>query len=214
MKNEKKPSLGKAAFPIGALAACILILPVLFSCMNDQYPYYLADDTDGSVLNGLRWEIPCTNSGDPSCTANDPSAVSTVFQGKESANYRVTLRFRGVVEQKGYTGGINDGQYWQEGGDPDGASFNIYKLEISSPAQVFYLNRGTSGINRVWAIDYTRTVIITSGATITLTAQTIDGAQIRNTDGANPVLVPDVSPYPGAYNGQFVQMDVVSVSRE
>lgn len=49
---------------------------------------------------------------------------------------------------------------------------------------------------------------------MTLTASTADGdtLQIKNIDANNePIVVPDVSPYPSACDGQFIQMDVVKV---
>lgn len=210
--NTKKNSIsGKTV--LGRMHVKLFMLTLLsclvFSCEADDYPFLVNNaeyNPDGAELNGLRWELPYG--------AGDPAPVTAVFQGRTGKEYSVSLRFRGVVEQRAYTGGTDDGAYWQVGGDTPGTGdvFNIYKLEISSPPQVFYLNKGTSGISRVWAIDYTKRIVISGGATITLTAQTIDTAIIDNTDGSgNRVYVPDVPPYPEAFPGQFIQMDVVSV---
>jgi hypothetical protein len=43
---------------------------------------------------------------------------------------------------------------WVVGGTPAGDAFNIYKLEISAPPQVFYLNAGASNIYNCFLIDY------------------------------------------------------------
>jgi hypothetical protein len=52
-----------------------------------------------------------------------------------------------------------------------------------------------------------------ANAEVTLTANPVDGLEWGNEDMAgNPIVVPDVPPYPKPYNGQFVQMDVTSVT--
>jgi hypothetical protein len=165
-------------------------------------------------LNGLRWQIPCGAGGGPYyCDCQDPVPVSTVLEGPTGTTYDVTLRFRGVVELKSYSGGKNDGSFWQEGGTPGSDPYNIYRLEISSPYQIYYLNRGTSGLEYTSLIDYTKTIRMAVGATVTLTAQAIDGYEIRNRDNSgNPIVVNGVPPAPGNYNGQFIQMDVVNVT--
>ena len=94
-------------------------------------------------------------------------------------------------------------------GDP----FNIYSLSISSPEQTYYLNRGESHIERCWPIDYTKTVDIAGGATVTLYADTVEQAEIMNLDGnGQPLVIPGVTQVTQPYNGQFILMDVVSVT--
>jgi hypothetical protein len=165
-----------------------------------------------TALDGLRWEIPCGGGGgEHYCDCSDPAPRSTVLAGPDGMSYDVTLRFRGVVELKTYDGGWSDG-LWQVGGSPANDPYNVYRLEISSPPQVYYLNRGTSGLETCQALDYTRTVRMAVGATVTLSAQALDGYQIKNRDGArNPIVVPGVPPAPAAYAGQFIEMDVVEV---
>lgn len=169
----------------------------------------------GGRLSGLRWDIPCgaTDAGAPSCPCADPESVTTNMDGEAGAVYDVVLRFRGVVEVKAYSEGSNDGAFWQVGGTPAGDTFNIYRLEISEPAQVFYLNRGVRGPDRTWRVDYTKTIRIATGARVTLSAKTLDSAQLTNRDEAErPIVVEGVVPAPAAYNGQFIQMDVVGVT--
>jgi hypothetical protein len=51
-----------------------------------------------------------------------------------------------------------------------------------------------------------------SGARITLAADTVNGSEIINRDAnGSPIVVPGISPAPTAYNGQFIQMDVIDV---
>lgn len=165
-----------------------------------------------AALNGLRWELPCTGSTSDArvCTAGNFNTQATL-SGQAGTQYSVELRFRGIVEQATYNGGVADG-FWLTGGASAGDGWNVYKIEISSPAQTYYLNVGTSNIYRVFAIDYQHTVTIDAGATVSLSALTVDGQEIVNRDDTGTaIVVPDIPPAPAAFNGQFVQMDVVSV---
>jgi hypothetical protein len=164
-------------------------------------------------LSGLRWELPCLfPSGDPRvCETNSSFAAATSMGGPSGTQYDVTLRFRGVIETKHYSGGITDG-FWSAGGTPDSDGWNTYKLVISSPAQTYYINYGDSGLNYCFPMDYTKTIRVAAGASVTLTALSVDQLEIKNVDQAgNPIVVRGVPPAPNPYDGQFVQMDVVSV---
>ncbi len=166
-------------------------------------------------LSGLRWQLPCTGPGDvpESCGTTARTVTSATLGGLPGAQYDAVLRFRGVVEETTYTGGTRDG-FWYTGGTPSAAEYNVYRLDISSPAQTYFLNAGTAGLLYCFAIDYTQTVRVATGATVTLTADPIDGRQIRNRDARGmPIVVPDIPPAPTAYDGQFIQMDVLSVTQ-
>ena len=54
-----------------------------------------------------------------------------------------------------------------------------------------------------------------SGAEVTLEAESFDLRQMRNRGDADgpPIVVPGVAPAPDWYDGQFIQMDVVTVER-
>ena len=118
--------------------------------------------------------------------------------------YDVQMRFRGVVETEGYSGGTNDGAFFQIGGTPIRDGWNIYKLEISSPSQTDYLNRGEGGLRYCFPIDYAATVQMAAGATVTLTADPVDGAreEIVNIDeSGKPIVVLGVPPAPKPSTG-------------
>ncbi len=166
------------------------------------------------TLNGLRLELPCTGPIDAAvgCKCPNTSTASATLQGKSGTQYEVTLRFRGVVEQKAYTGGTVDGYWYAGGGGVANDGFNAYKLTIQDPPQTYFLNAGSSDILHCFAIDYTRTVRVSAGAAVTLTADAGDSVEVTNLDANGvAIVIPGVPPAPQAYNGQFVQMDVVSV---
>jgi hypothetical protein len=173
----------------------------------------LAQKVAGS-LQGLSWEMPC-NEVNRVCSAKIPKPIkSTVLGGDSDIVYKVKLRFRGVVEQESYTEGVQDGA-WYAGGKPNGGSYNIYKLEISDPHQIYFLNAGKSGIQHCWHIDYTRTIMMRGGAEIILSADAQDGSLIGNIDkNNNPIIINGVYGINQPYNGQFIQMDVLSVEGE
>lgn len=174
-----------------------------------------SDANVAASLDGLRWELPCTRpTGDPTVCETLPSAsTSATMGGAPGAVYDVTLRFRGVVEISTYIGGSSNG-YWQIGGSPPAAStINVYGLDVSSPGQTYYVNQGVSH-RVVVALDYTETVPIAAGATVTLRADSRDSYELRNIGASGqPIVVPGVPPAPMAFDGQFVQMDVISVVR-
>ncbi len=151
----------------------------------------------GGSLTGLSWSLPFlafVSAHVYTCAAS--VSTSAVMNGAAGVTYSVTLNFAGTVETKGYTGGTNDGAYWQVGGSPVSSAWNYYKLTISNPSQVFYLNKGTDGLFTLFGINYTKTISITAGATVTLFASSEGSQEI----GEGPV---------GA--GQFINMTVLSV---
>jgi len=166
-----------------------------------------------TALDRLRWEMPCKpGPHKDSCAPVDANpGASFVLGGDPAVVHQLTLRFRGVVEQESYTGGKAD-DLWYEGGRPDNGSYNVYEVTISDPPQTYFLNAGRAGIRRTFAIDYVRTVRAKGGAKVELRARAQDGQLIANGDDKGvPIVVPDVPPSPKAFDGQFVQVDVVSV---
>ena len=164
-------------------------------------------------LQGSRWDMPCKapSGGKDVCPPKDGKPSATVrLGGSPDGTYLVTLRFRGVVEQQRYAGGEQDG-FFYVGGRSDDGSYNVYELRTSEPTQSYFLNAGKAGIRHCFPIDYTRTIAVKGGASLTLLADAQDGRLITafGEDG-KPVVVPDVAPADN--DGQFVQMDVIDVS--
>jgi hypothetical protein len=132
---------------------------------------------------------------------------------------------RGVFETKAYSGGSSDGEYWQIGGSPVDSPQNAYLLAISDPPQSYYINCAWSGApvqdNTVYVVDYQKTITINAGATITMSANTGNdqyegenvgnnsypaGLSVSDNDPAHPIVVTQ------PYNGQFAQLDALSVA--
>lgn len=162
-----------------------------------------------ATLSGLRWELPCSMPrGETWCTTSAAAPRSATLTGSAARSYDVRMRFRGVVERKTYSGGRADGP-WYVGGAPASNPYNIYSLTVSDPAETYYLNPGPQADVCV-ALDFERTVRVRGNARLTLGTNTgTDTAQVNN---RGAIVVPGIAPAPDAYDGQFIQMDVLSVT--
>ncbi len=175
-------------------------------------------------LDGVRWEFPCKGEmpEKPTEGANCDSAIATgdpkttdnfttkkIFGGEQGKKYKVTLRFRGVVEPMKYKGGTKEGEYFYIGGEPDDATYNIYQLTVASPQSHYYLNRQDKTGHKIFTIDYTSTIEIDGGSELTIYGNGQNGKMISN---FLKLVVPDVAPAPKPYNGQFIQVNVIDVA--
>jgi len=176
-----------------------------------------------AALNGYRFEFPCKEpmpenpkpgmdcasglvTGDPKKTDN--FTAEKKFGGVKGKRYKVTLRFRGVVEPMMYKNGKMDGDYFYVGGEPNNGTYNIYKITVSSPPAHYFLNRQDKVGHRIFKIDYTKTIEIDGEATVTFFGDGQNGRLISNFE---KLVVPEIAPAPKPFNGQFVQVNVVDV---
>jgi hypothetical protein len=190
---------------------------------SEATPKAQAVKTVAAALDGYRFEFPCKLpmpekpkpgadcvsglvKGDPKKTDNFLAVKK--FGGSKGKRYRVTLRFRGVVEPMMYRGGKKDGDYFYIGGQPNNATYNIYKIAISSPPSHYFLNRQDKVGHRIFTIDYMKTIDIDGGATVTFSGDGQNGRLISN---FAKLVVPGIPPAPKPFNGQFVQVNVVDV---
>jgi hypothetical protein len=174
-------------------------------------------------IAGVRFEFPCKDpmpenpkegqsgpsglvKGDPKTT--DQFTFEETFGGEKGKRYQVTLRFRGVVEPMMYKDGKQVGEYFYIGGGPNNATYNIYQISISSPKSHYFLNRQDKVGHKIFTIDYTQTIEIDGGATVTFHGNGQNGQLITN---FKKLVVPEVAPAPQPFNGQFIQVDVVEV---
>ena len=177
----------------------------------------------GAAIDGFRYEFPCKGTlpdnpkpgadcdsglvkGDPKKTDN--FSAERTFDGVKGKRYKVTLRFRGVVEPMMYKDGKMDGEHFYIGGVPNNGTYNIYKLTVSSPPAHFYLNRQDKVGHKIFTIDYTKTIEIDGGATVTFLGDGQNGRLISN---FSKLVVPEIAPAPMPFHGQFVQVNVLDV---
>jgi hypothetical protein len=176
-----------------------------------------------AAIDGFRFEFPCKDpmpenpkegesgisglvKGDPNTTDN--FTFTKKFGGQPGKRYKVTLRFRGVVEPMMYKNGQQVGEYFYIGGEKNNSTYNVYQISVSSPKSHFFLNRQDKVGHSIFTIDYTQTVEIDGGAEIVFFGDGQNGKLITN---FKKLVVPGIAPAPAPYNGQFVQVDVVDV---
>ncbi|MFP6658596.1 MAG: hypothetical protein VB853_10485 [Pirellulales bacterium] len=174
-------------------------------------------------IDGYRFEFPCKAPmpknpkagadcfsglvmGDPKKTDNFTAQRN--FGGEKGKRYKVTLRFRGVVEPMMYKGGKQVGEYFYIGGTKNNATYNVYQISVSSPESHYFLNRQDKVGHKIFTIDYTQTIQIDGGAAVTFHGNGQNGRLISN---FKKLVVSDLAPAPKPYNGQFIQVDVVGV---
>jgi len=200
--------------------ACLTFASALFLGQNSQ-----AEDLKkiAASIDGYRFEFPCKDpmpenpkpgadgisaraTDDPA--TNDKFTDVKKFGGDPAKRYKVTIRVRGVVEPMMYKDGKMDGDYFYIGGVPNNATYNIYQLTVSSPESHFFFNRQDAVGHKIFTIDYTKTIEIDGGATLTFHGDGQNGRMITN---FLKLVVPEVPPAPAPSNGQFIQLNVVDV---
>jgi hypothetical protein len=174
-----------------------------------------------AAVVAFRQEIPCTNDASPACSnaLSTPDKTITIT-GTPGTSYDITVRIRGVLEQRTYPGATTgtatgtNASFWAFGGTEGPVdTWNIYDLEITDPAFTWHLNAGASGHTYADGIDYKAVFRAKAGSKVTIHADSIDLAQARNRDPAgNAIIVPGIAPAPLPFYGQFTQIDVESVS--
>jgi hypothetical protein len=202
--------------------SCFLVLSVITS-LTIRSAHAADNDKPGASIDGYRFEFPCKEkmpdepkpganctsahvTGDPKTTDN--FTMEKNFGGEKGKRYKVTLRFRGVVEPMMYKGGEQVGPYFYIGGEKNNGTYNIYQISVSSPKSHYFLNRQDKVGHEIFTIDYQQTIEIDGGATITFHGNGQNGLMISN---FKKLVVPDLAPAPQPYNGQFIQVNVVDV---
>lgn len=182
-----------AASPAGSLAGLRLEVP----CKGQKFG---EDDTE------CNWDPALKQTADPKWKLK--KEITRIFAGDPAVVYDVTLRVRGVVEPKNFTGGTVLHDHFQIGGTPHVDNYNFYTVKISNPAETYTVNRHQKKIGHyVFAIDYTVTIPIRGGATVTMGGYDDNEIAIANHKG---VVVPEVPPAPAPFDGHFFQLDVIS----
>lgn len=141
------------------------------------------------------------------------------MDGSAEVTYDITLRIRGVLEPHVYTGGAQVGDHFYVGGAPLLPSgYNTVSITVSAPAKTYYLNLADAKgeIYQVFNLDYTAVVSANGGAKVTLGLTDPDCALVRNcqsfTGECAPYVPAAVPPAPAAFDGQFLQLDLLSLT--
>jgi hypothetical protein len=174
-------------------------------------------------LAGLRLEVPCAdhfNQG-TECHWNrallEPEGAPwklkqelvRTFAGDPKTVFDVTVHVRGVVEPKNFTGGDVQLEHFQSGGTPVKNDYNFYNIEVSDPHAVYTVNRNADKVGHyTFPIDYAVTIPVRGGATVTLGAYDSNDVAIANHQRH---VVAGTPPDPEPFDGQFFQIDVVSI---
>ena len=181
------------------------------------------DDRAAASLAGLRLEVPCGdhfNDGtechwDRQLMQPAGSAwklrqeVVRTFAADANVVFDVTLRVRGVVEPKNFIDGDVRFDHFQSGGTPVKNDYNFYNIEVSSPHAIYTVNRNAEKVGHyTFPIDYQVTIPIRGGATVTMGAYDSNDVAIANHQRH---VVAGVPPDPQPFDGQFFQVDVLSI---
>jgi hypothetical protein len=183
-------------------------------------------------MNGYRWELPCADPAARDTCAWDPALLegaiddpmyalhredAIVFGGDPRVQYAVEIRIRGLSEPKDFSGGEVQAEHFQIGGTPGTNDYNIYSITVGEPAQVYTVNRNEMGTGHyTFIMDYTVTIPVQGGTMVTMAMMDPNDQAIANPGGSSgskdPFVVPEIAPFPDPFFGQFIQMDVVSVT--
>ncbi len=116
-----------------------------------------------------------------------------------------------VVEPKNFTGGDVKFDHFQTGGTAVRNDYNFYSLAVSDPAAAHTFNRNAE---EGGALHLPHRLLVTipvrAGATVTMGAY--DSNDVAIADPEHHVVA-GLPPAPGFFDGQFFQLDVVSVKK-
>lgn len=130
-----------------------------------------------STLNGWGWLMQCTTNPDGNSMCYGPGSYSSskTLPGLSNKQYNLNVSIYVRTGTKIYSGGSNDGSWWQIGGSPAGHShWEWFRLSIASPANTYYVNRGTVEDYNTYNINYAKTLTVNGGTTISTAAGAAD----------------------------------------
>jgi len=149
----------------------------------------------------------------------DKQSYPIAVGGDSTKTYDVQVRVRGVLETMPYSGGAVQSSvspYYYVGGLPADGAFNVYSLSVPDPKQVYYFNYVMPTSHKLFTVDYTATIPMKGGTTITAGVNGQNGLMITNTSNPqNPgggLTVPGITGITQPYDGQFLQFDVLSAT--
>jgi hypothetical protein len=177
------------------------------------------DASPAAEFDKFRFLCPCkegaaNHTSDMNCNVTpetDRQTISKMMGGDATKVYDVTLHVRGLTEPNTYKSGMLQGERFYIGGSTNTSGYTSYMMTVADPLQHFFFNYSATTGHVHFKLDYQVTVKIRGGSKVTFDVDgdgsVPDGHQVSNFDNT---VVPDVPPAPMAYDGQFVQLDVVS----
>jgi hypothetical protein len=165
-------------------------------------------------LDGLRIELPCIPKFyeakaclTTAATAKQRYAIT--FGGVRGTIYEVTLRVRGLVELAPYPGGTAIGNFVEGGAPEPGTHLLVLQLSVASPKRDYFFNKGTYNGDELYKLDYTASIKVEGGSTMTFIASDENMDQAKNYKN---IVVDGILPAPLPFDGEFVQFNVGSVN--
>jgi hypothetical protein len=215
----------------------VCLLPALFAaCAHHNVPApapALDAAAAAGKLHGFVHKLKCGEAQDArSCKLSadqEKSRLDVVLAGDPNTVYDLSVRVRGLVEPRRYTGGaLHDAsnKWFYAGGAPDplkknnGHAYNIYQLAVSDPKQDYFLNRdsddalggGYTSSHSVFKVDYLVTIKARGGATVSVITDDKAGSGMIN--NADKQVVEGI-PAPlieQPWDGQFFYLEVQSMT--
>jgi hypothetical protein len=176
-----------------------------------------------AALHGFRFECPCKpaasdHTSDGNCNVTpevDRQTIVKTMGGDPGTVYDVTLRVRGLTEPNTYRDGTRRGDRFYVGGTTSSPGYTSYMMTVADPVEHYFFNYSATTGHVHFVLDYEVTVKVRGGSQVTFDVDgdgsVPDGHQVSNFDD---VVVPGVVPAPMAYDGQFIQLDVLSAVPE
>jgi hypothetical protein len=162
-----------------------------------------------------------------SCTGDYPPQPDTclhlqlvekavTFGGKAGAVHDVRLRIRGIFEPTTIAGGETpypDHPYYKVGGTVRARDWSAWHLEVSNPAQTYWLNHYPKVSHTIYSEDFEATIPIAGGAKVVVRVMDGNDRQIDNNEPGRPdrmQLIKGVTNKP--LPGQMLRLDVIAVT--
>ncbi len=162
-------------------------------------------------LADLAWRLPRIADFGGGWQCANLVTDTAVMGGDPTKTYDVTMRIVGVVELHEYSGGSNDGAYFQTGGSGISGTWNQYSISTDDPAATYFVNRNPAGPGGgpalPVAVDFEITIPIQGGATVTATG--FSGGDVL--EASHTISVPGVTDPTQPYVGQWLNITVLSV---
>lgn len=191
----------------------------------DVRPATSADAGVAQSIAGFRWEVPCKSNAfvtEELCPADRMLTQMRTFGGDPNVTYEVEVRLRGIIEPHTFTAldgkrlsTVTPAPYMVDStaAKPDDIPYALFMIDVPQPKVTYYFNAfhtiDGEFHHQLLPVDYTVKLKIQGGSMLRMAYTDGNTEQVAN---FKRVVVPGIPPAPQPYNGQFLQLDVVSVS--